>query len=495
MPPALMVGDRRFRVGFVVQRYGRDVNGGAEAHCRMLAERLARRSEVKSVTVFTSCAIEHDSWANAYPPGAEQLDGVRVERFPVSFRRLRKTESLLGSLTMHGPKLRSLEGAWVAAQGPFVPKLVDRLAQVKADYDAFVFFTYLHYPTVFGLPKVAERSVFVPTAHDERQISQHIYTKLFSQARAFAFNTPEERDFVYRRFAVGHVPARIVGCGVDLPERGSLAQAQRRSGIDAPFVLYLGRLTKNKGVLDLMPALAAFKRKNGDRTFRDAHGSEYRGRDLKLVLVGRRSRISLPKADDLVELGFVDDERKQALLADCELLVLPSRLESMSLVVLEAWAHGKPVLVERRCAVTSGLAARSHGGLAFEGPRELADQLAVLLADPARRRALGEAGQRYVSEEYNWQRVEASLLESDRRDRRTNVVVLSALFDLSSLKTGSRVRGIGRYVVDLGLKMAELGPACGVRVLGLEEPCLFSVPRVAPNLKEASTGLRKTTKS
>jgi len=404
------------KIGFIVQRYGREVNGGAELHCRNLAEHLAARSEVDSVTVFTSCAIDYESWKNEYPEGVEEIDGVRVERFAAPFQRLRAAQSVFGLLTRRA-HLSALERAWVVAQGPYVPGLVRRLQEVRRDYDAFVFVTYLYYPTVFGLPEVAERSVFLPTAHDEWQIRQKVFEKLFSQARALAFNTPEERDFVYETFPVRELPAEVVGCGIDLPPLSELSarEARERAGIDAPFVLYLGRLSTNKGVPDLFPALDSFHERHGDDTFLDGDGQPYRGRDLKLVLAGRRSRISIPSMPKLVELGFVDDERKQALLAACEVLLLPSRFESMSLVVLEAWSHAKPVLVERRCAVTSGVAARGGGGLSFEGPAELVERLVPLLRDPDERRRLGASGRNYVAEQCSWQRAESSLLRLIRQ--------------------------------------------------------------------------------
>jgi hypothetical protein len=66
------------RLAFVVQRYGADIAAGAEFHCRLVAEDLARRAEV---TVLTTCAQDYVSWANALPAGESELRGVRVRRF------------------------------------------------------------------------------------------------------------------------------------------------------------------------------------------------------------------------------------------------------------------------------------------------------------------------------------------------------------------------------------------------------------------------------
>ena len=68
------------RVAFVVQRYGLEVNGGAELLCRRIAELM---TDVWDVTVFTTRALDHYTWANNYPEGAEMINGVAVQRFSV----------------------------------------------------------------------------------------------------------------------------------------------------------------------------------------------------------------------------------------------------------------------------------------------------------------------------------------------------------------------------------------------------------------------------
>src|SRR5262249_16127247 len=66
-------------VGVIVQRYGPEVTGGAEAHARQIVDRLSPHWELR---VLTSCAVDHLSWANALPAGESEVDGVPVVRFP-----------------------------------------------------------------------------------------------------------------------------------------------------------------------------------------------------------------------------------------------------------------------------------------------------------------------------------------------------------------------------------------------------------------------------
>jgi glycosyltransferase involved in cell wall biosynthesis len=368
------------RIGFVVQRYGLDVNGGAEVHCRAMAERMARRGH--DTTVLTTCAHDYQTWANHYPAGVETIHGVRVERFPVAFERSQRGEHWLNKVLR--TRISAVERAWIVAQGPYSPALVRRLGEVHPD--AFVFFTYLYHPTVAGLEVVGKKSVLIPTAHDEPPIHMGIMRRVFELPGAIAFNTEEERDLVASLGPLGDKPSDIVGCGID-PADGERA---RPAGIDGRFVLYLGRIEVGKGVGELCEG------------FR-----KLRGADVKLVLAGRGGGHLVPPGDDIVRLGYVSDAEKRWLLDHAEVVIVPSRLESLSLVLLEAWNHGTPALVTAECAVTSGHVARSGGGATYRGAEGLAEQLGTLLAAPGDRGARGRA---YVDARYRWPAVEERLL-------------------------------------------------------------------------------------
>ena len=72
------------KIACVVHRYGADIAGGSEAHCRHVAERLAAHHDV---TVLTTCAKDHITWRNEYPAGETRVDSVLVRRFPVVRQR------------------------------------------------------------------------------------------------------------------------------------------------------------------------------------------------------------------------------------------------------------------------------------------------------------------------------------------------------------------------------------------------------------------------
>src|SRR5207344_70419 len=68
----------------VVQRYGADINGGAELHARYVAERLSAHADVR---VLTTCARDYVTWRNELNPGEDRVNGIPVELFAVASER------------------------------------------------------------------------------------------------------------------------------------------------------------------------------------------------------------------------------------------------------------------------------------------------------------------------------------------------------------------------------------------------------------------------
>jgi glycosyltransferase involved in cell wall biosynthesis len=114
----------------------------------------------------------------------------------------------------------------------------------------------------------------------------------------------------------------------------------------------------------------------------------------------------LPGDPRVVAVGPVSEGEKQDALAAADLLIQPSRFESLSIVLLEAWLAGLPVLVNGRCAVMKGQCRRSQGGLWYDGAEEFGEALTHLLESPALRQRMAANGARYVGMNYSWERVE-----------------------------------------------------------------------------------------
>lgn len=372
---------------FVVQRYGAEVTGGAETHCRWLAQRLAQRHQVE---ILTTCALDYRSWANHYPAGQGELDGLSVTRYPVERPRNERLFALYSDIVFRDFHTPADELTWLEHNGPLAPGLVRALGE-RTDVDLFVFYSYRYYTTFHGLPRVAARAVLVPTAEDDQAVRLPLYRSLFQAPRALLYLTPEERELVEAQGADTALPAAVVGSGVELAVGFEGVDARARYGLPERYLLYVGRVDWAKGVDKLV-----------DYYLKMAGELE----QLPVLVLAGRRQIELPEHPRLRLLGEVDDLHKCALMAGCELLLMPSALESLSLSVLEAWALQRPVLVNAECRVLEGQCVRSNGGLFYRGYAEFAPALRLLLEDPELRLALGRDGQAYVRREYAWEVVE-----------------------------------------------------------------------------------------
>lgn len=376
------------RIAFVIQRYGTDLSGGSEALCRAWAERLAARGH--AVQVFTSCARDFVTWEDQYPPGTEQINGVTVHRFPVDAPRDIAAFDALTHEVYGRPYHPERETAWMRAQGPYSTPLLEAIAAAHTQVDLFIFMTYLYSTTCFGLPLVADKAVLAPTAHDEPPIYLGSFRRIFALPRAFFFLMPSEEILVRRLFDVAHIPGFELGLSVDLP--ATVAPTPPAGPLT---LLYLGRVHPSKAVDELLAYLARY---------RDEHQV-----DLRLVLAGRVD-MPLPDAPWITVEGFVSETRKAELLAACHLLLLPSYYESLSIALLEAWAAGRPTLVNGAAAVLREQSLRGGGGLFYTDYAEFAATLTVLAADPALRARLAGQGRSFVARRYSWD-VQTTALE------------------------------------------------------------------------------------
>ena len=122
------------------------------------------------------------------------------------------------------------------------------------------------------------------------------------------------------------------------------------------------------------------------------------------MLIGD-AEMAVPKASGIVHLGRLSEQDKWDALAGCAAFVMPSLLESLSLVTLEAWAAGRPVIVDARSPVLAGMTRRAGAGLAYRGPAEFAEICELLMDDPAVGDRLGRSGAEFVARTYTWPRV------------------------------------------------------------------------------------------
>lgn len=374
------------KIAIVNQRYGLEVNGGSEQYTRQLAEKLAAHYEVD---VITSKALDYSSWENHYTADHEVINGVNVLRFDAE--RLRSSDFseycgyYLGEAA-EGRRSITGECEFFDKQGPFCPGAIDYIRENKDKYDAFIFVTYLYYLTAYGLPEAAEKSVFIPTAHDEPFMDFKLYSGIFNMPAAFGFLTEEEKRLVQGKFKNEAIPCEILGSGIELPEDISAERFREKYGID-DYIIYVGRIDHGKNCPEMFRDFLAYKQKHKCPT--------------KLVLMGKAA-CDIPNSTDIVSLGFVSDEDKYDGIMGAKALLLPSKYESLSLSVLEAMAEGVPVIVNGECEVLKGHCLKSNAGLYYSGSRQFELCLERLLEDNDLRAAMGRNGIEYVKNNYKW---------------------------------------------------------------------------------------------
>ncbi|MDH4272607.1 MAG: glycosyltransferase family 4 protein [Candidatus Aminicenantes bacterium] len=375
------------KIAFVVQRYGPEVMGGSELHCRLIAERVAATGH--AVSVYTTCAREYTTWENFYPPGESDLNGVAVRRFRVArTRKLADFNEYSDWIFFHDHTERD-ELEWLDRQGPVAPDLLEALEKEESRHDAFIFFTYLYYTTFWGLRRIKGQKTLVPTAHDEPALRLGVMKEVFSRPAAFMFNTESERKMLGAHFPFAGKYQEIVGVGVDIPGPQDTAGFFRKHGFAPPFVLYAGRIEPGKGCRELIDYFLSVSPRRPE---------------LTLVLIGNLL-MDLPSHPKIRYLGFVPPEEKNAAMAAAAVTVHPSRLESLCMAAQESLAVRTPLLVQEAADPLKEHCLRGQCGLYYSNAQEFAAALNLLLGDSRLRTALGENGFSYVQDNYAWPKV------------------------------------------------------------------------------------------
>jgi glycosyltransferase involved in cell wall biosynthesis len=410
------------KIAFIVQRYGTEILGGSEYHCRLIAERLAPKHQVE---VLTTCAQDYVTWKNEYPEGSDRVRGVTVRRFANARTRDIHAFNRYSEWIFTNAHSREDELEWLRQQGPWCPALLEYLERNQQQYDVLILFTYLYAPTVLAAKIAPQKTILVPTAHDEPAIHLEIYKELFSLPAGLAYNTDVERRFLTTHFSIRAMEEETIGCGVDLPHaeqyprehrpprgpsdeeqaivdeeaaandasptfRPHLAQRgsmfRRRHRLHGPIALYGGRIDPGKGCEELIEYFSTYVEDGGEAS---------------LVLMGVKL-MPLPEEPFIRFAGYLPDQERVQALEAATVVVVPSPYESLSLLALESFAVGTPVLANARSEVLVEHCRKSNAGLYYADRDEFTEGLKLLVGDHRLRAALGRNGREYVRQHYRW---------------------------------------------------------------------------------------------
>ncbi len=384
------------KIAIVVHRYDKSIGSGAEDLAMKYANKL---SPCYQVEILTTTCLDAQTWANALPAGMSTIDGITVHRFPTVHGRILDEFSRLSCIqadriTRGEPTENEDDQQWVETQGPDCPALLAYLAEHHEQYSAFLFMTYIYYPSIRGIPLVAEKSIFFPTAHDEIWIRQELFRDLFHAPSCFGFLTGEEEKFVRSYFHNDYIPGMIIGSGIDMPEEMDSKRFRRKFNINGDYLVYVGRIEAAKNCDELIQNFIAYK---------DKHPSE-----LKLVLVGRGG-LALPVRRDVLATGFISEQEKWDAISGAKVMVAPSSAESLCIALLEGLSAGIPALVNGNCAVLKEHCIKGSCGYFYRNEVEFERALKKLLEMVDERAQLRENALAYVAQNYCWETAAARL--------------------------------------------------------------------------------------
>jgi glycosyltransferase involved in cell wall biosynthesis len=379
-------------VALVVPRFF-PYRGGYENSLLALAKYLLARGH--RVTVFTTVADDLEAfWLpgfKVFPQERTSVDGVVVRRFPISYNVLqRRLTRLLGLVPYWRWKAQYRRPSFR------VPGLAEALRATDADlfhlgplpYNSLLY-AGLHAGELRGVPVVATPCVHVGEASNsavaQHYLQPHQIALLQRCQRVFCMTQSERERLESLGIPSGRLAIAPYGIDLESAVGGNPDFLRQHYNVDGPVVLHLGMKAFEKGSETLVEAMKVLWQR-GSNAWLVMAGPSLSTFDDYLSRAGKDS----PKLLNLPRFG---DSEKRDLLASATVVAQPSRVESLGLVLLEAWASRKPVIAAD-IPVSRELVASSGGGMLvpFGNVEKLAGAIEKMLNDPKLRQAMGASG-------------------------------------------------------------------------------------------------------
>jgi glycogen(starch) synthase len=384
-------------VAFVLPRFF-PYPGGYENSVLALSKYLVQRGH--RVTVFTTVASDLEAfWLpdfKTFPEGEISLEGVTVRRFPICYNVLRRRATRLLGLV---PYWRWKSQYWTPAFR--IPGLPEALQAVDADlfHIGPLPYTNLMYAGLRAAEHHRVPAIATPCTHlgeeGNDEVSRHYLRpyqiELLNRcAKVFCMTKTEMQQLEYYGVTAEKI---VTGYGIDLQmvTGGNSDYLREKYQVDGPVVLHLGMKAHEKGSETLVEAMKILWSKESKAWLVMAGPS--------LSAFDEWVATAAPDCPRFLNLPPFADTEKRDLLASATVVAQPSRVESLGLVLLEAWANQKPVIAAD-IAVLRELVTDSGGGalVPFGNPQQLAAQIEGFLRDPGLCQAMGTNGQKKAFE-------------------------------------------------------------------------------------------------
>lgn len=380
--PKSIVTQRKFRnILIITSLFTENPRGGSDRHTLELV-RILRK--VSDITVLTSTAVDYQTWKSVLKPGVHEMENTKVIRFvPQRERKIQSFNRFLTKFYKRKFKKDLDYKEFVNEQGPVVPELVRYLESNSNHFDLVLFIGYLYYPIIYSIPLVKSKSILIPTLHDEPPAYFPIYKKTFTDDLGYAFNTPEELEIFENIYKFTPSNFEIIGVCTTIPSISS-----KPGIVEPPYIVYIGRVDQGKGIFTLIEYFIEWRNSIGSK--------------LKLVIIGMGD---IRLEEGIIHLSEITEEEKIHLLRHAYFLVNPSPLESFSIVLMEAWLLGVPVLVNGSSKVLKNHCIRSNAGLYYSDKESFFASMNYLSKNPVMCEKMGKNGKIYVEENYSEDRI------------------------------------------------------------------------------------------
>lgn len=361
--------------------------GGAEVLAKTLALEFNNRG--METLVFTTCCKSPYSswWDDYYKEGECDVYGLKTFRFSVNDTK-KAYQDALGHYIHHNDKMTEERYKNFFIAGINSDSLVRALSPYLDDGYEVIAMPYYQGLTHSVVNAYPNRVSITPCFHDEEPFYWKPVEVLLNNAKHIFYNTYEEKQLTIKNY--GHTCGKkiidSVVAGVGVEPLGNGDNFTKNMYIPDKYFMYMGRKEEGKNVHILIDWFTQY--------------IESIDSSVKLIFIGGGDTTLVPKNDNFIDYGFVEENEKNILLKNALALINLSENESFSIVIMEAWLNKTAVIVHGNCEVTKGHCIRSNGGLYPSNIDEFCACLKYLNDNELDTQQMGKNGGFYVEQNY-----------------------------------------------------------------------------------------------
>lgn len=373
----------------VVQRYHPTSPTGSELAMTILCEALAWQKD-HAIIVATSQVDPGEGFYNPFikrfPVGDQRIKAVKVIRLPVAWWK----SSLFYVIRNLLPWLNNLTGGWLGVQA-FGPHLLNLESVIDIEKPDLIHASPMPMNHTYQAWQLAQKYrlplVITPTMHFDDPLFDNalIYRMLAGAQAVIAHTDYEKKQLIAHQIdpaKIAVIPSSYLTAKAFATKSSKTIRNKYRLA-DRPIALFIGSKSYNKGTVTLLKTWPLVRQQlpQAVAIIAGLPTKSWGQGKVDLDMIG------------VIELDYVSDKLKNDLLDACNVLCVPSRSESFGMILLEAWAKGKPV-IGGSAGATRELVEEGINGytVEFGNEKQLVKTLVRVLRDASLQRRLGQAG-------------------------------------------------------------------------------------------------------